>query len=823
MKKVLIASLVAVLACLFLPTAAPQPSTALKTFRQGVFTAEQASRGEQIYTRTCSMCHGNNLQGVEMAPPLAGATFRQGWDSQPLLALANRIKTTMPPFALNSLANNQITDLLSYILKSNDVAAGNVSLSLPISDSTPAAAASVSPVKSDWTTYGADLASTRYSPLDQVNKDNFGKLQIAWRLNTNNLGPNPDRLYASTPLMVNGILYTTAGTARTVVAMNPGTGQMLWLYQLDEGDRGQFAPRRGAGRGLSYWSSPDGKDRRIIYVTPGYQMIALDAKTGRPVETFGKKGIVDLKLEDDQKLDSIRAVVGLNATPLVAGDVVVVGAAHASAGNPQGAPSAIGYIRGFDVKTGKRLWIFHTIPRKGEFGYETWLDGSAERNGNLGGWAQMSADLELGLVYVPLEMPAADYYGVNRPGSHLFSESLLALDLKTGVRKWHYQTVHHGLWDYDLPCAPMLYEMVQNGRTIKVLAQPTKSAFLFVLNRATGAPIWPIEERAVPQSDVPGEKTSPTQPFPTKPPPFDRQGVTNDDLIDLTPELRAAALEVAKNYKMGPLFTPPGLARPGGPQATLMLPMDVGGANWPGGSFDPETNRLYIHSHTTVFSLPNVPVDLAMPGPKNTAAILRPATEPGEDEEGTPPRAGGGRGGAAPGPGGPAGFGGGRGFGGRGGPGGGGGGRGGTNVQGLPLIKPPYDRITAYNMNTGEILWQKAHSSTPDEIKNNPALRGLNLPRLGQPGRTFIGVLTTKTLVIAGEGGVHTNSKGEQVALLRAYDKTTGEDIPGEINMPGKQTGSPMSYLYNGKQYIVVAVTTNGANGGGELIAYALP
>jgi len=277
---------------------------------------------------------------------------------------------------------------------------------------------------------------------------------------------------------------------------------------------------------------------------------------------------------------------------------------------------------------------------------------------------------------------------------------------------------------------------------------------------------------------------------------------------------------------MGPLYTPPALARPGGPQGTLMLPMDVGGANWPGGSFDPETNRLYIHSHTTVFTLPNVPADLAMPGPNNKAAILRPATEPGEDEDGQPPRAGGGRGGTPPGPGGPVGFGGGRGAGGRGGPGGPGGagpGRGGTNVQGLPLIKPPYDRITAYNMNTGEILWQKTHSSTPDEIKNNPALKGLNLPRLGQPGRTFIGVLTTKTLVIAGEGGVHTNSKGEQVALLRAYDKTTGEDIPGEINMPGKQTGSPMSYLYNGKQYIVIAVTTNGVNGGGELIAYSLP
>ena len=810
-----------VLAYGILTIAGQQTSTSPKTLREGVFTAEQATRGEQLYTSKCSACHGDNLLGVEMAPPLAGANFRKSWDSQPLLTLANRIRTTMPPFAPGTLSSNQVTDVLSYILKANEIHAGNVALSLPISDNPPATGASVAKANSEWATYGADLASTRYAPLDQINKDNFSKLQIAWRLTTNNLGPTPDRLYSATPLIIDGVLYSTAGTARSVVAMDPGTGQMLWMYQLDEGERGRFAPRRGSGRGLSYWSSPDGRDRRIVFVTPGYRMVALDAKTGHVVESFGTKGMVDLKLEDDQDLDLTRAVVGLNATPLVVGDVVVVGAAHAAAGNPQGSPSAIGYVRGFDARTGKRLWIFHTIPRKGEFGYETWLDGSAERNGNLGAWAQMSADRELGLVYVPLEMPGNDYYGVNRPGSHLFSESLVALDLKTGLRKWHYQTIHHGLWDADLPCAPILFDMVQNGRKIKALAQPTKTAFLFVLNRQTGEPIWPIEERPVPQSDVAGEKTSPTQPFPTKPAPFDRQGVSVDDLIDFTPELRAQATELVKKYRIGPLFTPPTLAKPDGPLGTLMLPMDVGGANWPGGSFDPETNRLYIHSHTTVFTLRNVPAELAMPGPKNAGGILRPATEPGEEEDGAASR-GGGRGGAGRGAGGLGGRGAGGGRG-PGGPGGFGGGRGGTSVQGLPLIKPPYDRITAYDMNTGDILWQKTHSSTPDEIKNSPALKGLNLPRLGQPGRTFVGVLTTKSLVIAGEGGVHTNSKGEQVALLRAYDKATGEDIPGEVNMPGKQTGSPMTYLYNGKQYIVLAVTTNGTNGGGELVAYALP
>ena len=689
-------------------------------------------------------------------------------------------------------------------------------------------------------TYGGNLASHRYAPLDQINKDNFKNLAIAWRLKTDFLGPNPDNLYSATPLYVNGVVYTTAGTRRAAIALNPETGEMLWMHSEDEGPRGLAAPRRGAGRGLAYWSSADGADQRILYVTPGYRMIALNARTGELVRSFGKDGVVDLKMDNDQEYDLTTAAVGLNATPLVAGEVVVVGAAHFAAGSPNTRPTAKGFVRGFDVKTGKRLWIFHTIPVKGEFGYDTWLDGSAEKNGNLGVWAQMSADLELGLVYVPTEMPATDYYGVNRPGNGLFGESIVALDLKTGKRKWHYQTVHHGVWDWDLPCAPMLYDVQIGGRTIKALAQPTKSAFLFVLNRETGEPIWPIEERPVPQSNVPGEKTSPTQPFPTKPLPFDRQGVTIDDLIDFTPALRAQAIEQAKAYKIGPIFTPPALATPDGPIATLMLPAEVGGANWPGGSFDPETNRLYIHSHTNVFALPNVQPDISMPGPTNLSGTLRGAQEAAEAAGGRGGRAGAVGGAVAPLPalrpaprrwqalrpvvvpscrcarcrrscGGPRW----RAW--------GGGGRGGTTVQGLPLIKPPYDRITAYDMNTGGILWQKTHSSTPDNIKNNAALRGLDLPRLGQPGRTFIGVLTTKTLVIAGEGGVHTNAQGQTVALLRAYDKATGEDIPGEVNMPARQTGSPMTYMHNGKQYIVIAVTGQGANTGGEIIAYALP
>ena len=676
----------------------------------------------------------------------------------------------------------------------------------------PASAATSAPstaASTEWRTYGADLASTRYSPLDQINKDNFSKLEVAWRLKTDAFGPRPDNLYSATPLVVNGVLYTTAGTRRAVVALRAATGELLWIHTEDEGQRGLNAPRNGAGRGVSYWSSADGTDQRIIYVTPGYRMIALDAKTGVPITTFGQGGVVDLKLDNDQEIDLVTGELGLNATPLVAGDVIVVGAAHRAGGAPRRLNNAKGYVRGFDVATGKRLWIFHTIPKPGQFGYDTWENDGALKNGNTGAWAQLSADLELGLVYVGVESPTGDYYGGNRLGNTLFDESLVALDLKTGERKWHYQMVHHGLWDYDLSCAPILFDMTVGGRRIKALAQPTKQAFLFVLNRETGEPIWPIEERPVPQSTVPGEKSSPTQPFPTKPAPFDRQGMEVDDLIDFTPALRAEALEVAKRYQMGPLFTPPVFSRIEGPLATLQVPADTGGVNWPGGSFDPETNRLYIHSHTAVFTVGIVPANPANSDMGYVAGQAR-AAGPGAGAEVGPGPGRGGPGPAGPGRGGPAG---------PGAAGGRGGGRGGANVQGLPLVKPPYDRITAYDLNSGELLWQKTHSSTPDEIKNHPALKGLDLPRLGQPGRTFIGTLSTKSLVIAGEGGVHTNASGQRIALLRAYDKATGEDV-GEVEMPAKQTGSPMTYAIDGKQFIVVAVS--GVDGG-ELLAYALP
>jgi len=790
-----------------------------------VYTVEQAAAGEKVYFAQCAGCHGDDLAGREKATALAGTQFRDAWNGKDLRKLLDRIET-MPPTAPKSLPAAQYISVLAFLLRHADMPAGStalpsdraqlarITLGRPSAGNVAAAsaapAAGIAPVvgaapartaaarrgpDTAWTTYGGNLASQRYSPADQITKDNFNQLEIAWRLNTDFLGPRPDTLYSATPLLVDRTLYTTAGTRRAAIALNAVTGEMLWMHAEDEGRRGQNAPRNGAGRGVAYWASADGTDRRVIYVTPGYRMLALDAKTGVPVPAFGKNGAVDLKLEADQEVDLETAELGLNSTPLIVGDVIVVGVAHRAGGAPKTMRNARGMVRGYDARTGKRLWIFNTIPRHGEFGYDTWLDNSTERNGNTGVWSQMSADPELGLVYLPVEMATGDYYGGNRPGSTLFADSLVAVDVKTGRRKWHYQTVHHGIWDYDLACAPILFDMQKNGRAIKAIAQPTKQAFLFVFNRETGEPIWPIEERPVPQSDVPGERTSPTQPFPTNPVPFDMQGITERDLLDLTPELKAQALEVAKRYKMGPLFTPPVLSSLNGPLATLQVPSDVGGANWPGGSFDPETNRLYIHSHTSVYLSGLV---AATPQQSDMGYIGGQARPPGTAAPGGGPPSGAPGGPPGPPP---------------------GGARGGANVQGLPLVKPPYDRITAYDMNTGELMWQKTHSSTPDDIRNHPALRGLDLPRLGQPGRTFIGTLTTKSLLIAGEGGVHTNAAGKRVALLRAYDKLTGEDA-GAVEMPDKQTGSPMTYVIDGKQYIVLAVS---GSDGAQIIAYALP
>jgi quinoprotein glucose dehydrogenase len=649
----------------------------------------------------------------------------------------------------------------------------------------------------EWRTYAGDLGSTRYAPLDQISAANFNKLEVAWRFGTTPLGPRPEYQYEGTPLFVHGMLFVTAGTRRAVVALDAATGELRWMHSEDEGKRGENAPRQLSGHGLAYWT--DGREERILYVTTGYRLVALDAKTGIPVPGFGKNGIVDLKQDDDQEIDLVTGEVGLHSTPTVAKNVVIVGAAHMEGGAPTSKKNVKGYVRGFDVETGKRLWIFHTIPRAGEFGVDTWLNDSWSYTGNTGVWGQISVDEELGLVYLPVELPTGDYFGGHRPGNGLFGESLVAVDLQTGKRKWHYQLVHHGLWDMDIPCAPILCDITINGKVVKAVAQPTKQAFLYVFDRTNGQPIWPIEERPVPKGDVPTEWYSPTQPFPTKPPGYDNQGVLPESLINFTPQLHEEALKLVSRYKIGPIFTPPSLSKADGTLATLISPGSQGGTNWPGGSYDPETHTVYVFSQSAIAVLGLIPPPSPeisdmnyINGIAGVAPRPRRAMGAAPPSSGAIPTPAGGRGGAA--------------F------------LGGLTVEGLPLLKPPYGRITAINMDKGEFRWQIAHGETPDNIRNSPALKGLNIPRTGRPG--LLSPLTTKTLVICGEAGFFTTPNGVRGAMLRAYDKMTGKEV-GAVYMAAPQSGSPMTYMLNGEQYIVLAIS--GAGHPAELVAYKLP
>src|SRR6195256_1650219 len=448
----------------------------------------------------------------------------------------------------------------------------------------------------EWASYAADLAGTRYRPLEQINAPNFNELEIAWRIKTDNFGNRPEYKLEGTPLMVGGVLYATAGSRRAAIAVDPATGELLWVHGEHEGERGGAAPRQLSGRGLAYWS--DGKDERILYVTPGYQLISLDAKTGARETGFGNKGAIDLKQDDDQEIlpDLTTGEIGIQSAPVVAKNTIIIGAAFREGMTPKSMRNNKGYVRGFDVRTGKRLWIFHTIPKKGEFGYDTWLNGSAEYTGNTGVWSQVTADEDLGLVYLPVESPTNDFYGGHRHGNNLFGETLVCVDLKTGQRKWHYQIAHPPIWDYDLSSPAILLDANVNGKLIKAVALPSKEAFLYVFDRITGQPIWPIEERPVPQSEVPGEKTSPTQPFPTKPPAYARQSVGVDDLIDFTPELNAEARRIVSRYKLGPMFLPGVVSKADGPLAALTIATTAGGTNWPGAAADPENHIVYAQA-----------------------------------------------------------------------------------------------------------------------------------------------------------------------------------------------------------------------------------
>ena len=642
----------------------------------------------------------------------------------------------------------------------------------------------------DWLHYANTLSSTRYSPLDQINAGNFNKLELAWRFSTNSLGPRLDADYQSTPLIVKGRIYVTAGYRRDVVCLDGATGEMLWMHTYDEGERA--GSRGGPGLGVGYWT--DGTNERILYVTRSYYMFSLDARTGRPDPAFGNNGMIDLRKDNDQEMDPVRGIIGLHAPPLVVKDVVVMGAAPTAASK--------GYVRGFDVRTGKRKWIFHTIPWKGEFGYDTWTKpGQAEATGNTGSWAPMSADPELNLLYFGVEMPPTDQLGVDRQGPGLFGETLVAVDIDTGQRKWHYQMIHHGLWDRDVSCAGVICDIPVNGKIVKAIAQPTKQGYVYVLDRTNGKPVWPIPEKKVPKGKVPGEWYSPTQPMPTKPPPFEKQGVTDADFVDFTPEIKKRAMEIASHYTYGGLFEPPALVNDK-IFGTLNLPGLQGGINWPGASYDPETHMLYLFSKNQ-FEITGI-----VQGRDGKLTQRGGPPAPGSADAN-----GGAFGGLASLTGGNRGM------------------RfaaakdgltdpivpGMISIEGIPLMKPPYGRITAIDLSKGEIAWQIVHGETPDHIKNHRLLKGVTIPRTGQSG--ILGTLTTKSLVICGDCGLFTDETGRKGARLRAYDKATGREV-GAVFMDKVQTGAAMTYMLNGEQYIVTAI---GSSFGADLVAYKLP
>jgi len=669
----------------------------------------------------------------------------------------------------------------------------------------------------EWPLYTADLRGSKYSPLDQLNASNFNRLEVAWRFKTDNLGTRPEYKLEGTPLMVKGTIYTTGGTRRAVVSLDARTGELNWTYSLKEGTRAAIAPRQLSGRGVSYWT--DGKgDERVMYITTGFRMVQLNAKTGQPIASFGKNGILDLKegvvFGTGQQIDLETGEIGLHSVSTVVKDVVIVGSAFKEGTQIVTHNNSKGIVRAFDVRTGKRIWSFNTIPRPGEFGNDTWEENSWAFNGNTGVWTGITVDEEEGLVYLPVEDPSSDQYGGHRPGNNLFADSLVCVDLKTGQRKWHYQVVHHPIWDYDLSSPALLVDATIDGKPRKLVALPSKQAFLYVFDRITGQPIWPIEERPVPQTDVPGEKTSPTQPFPTKPPAYARQQVTEAELVDFTPDIKKQALEATKVYRLGPMFLPPLLSKEGGPLAAVTIGTLGGGTNWPGAGFDPETHVAYAQAANAGVA----PLGLVTPpagfsdvrylpgragqefrvneGPgfgsaadapevsevqrKLNLALGRPAN--------APPTAGGGGGGGA------------------------------LGVQGLPIVKPPYGVLAAINLDRGELMWQVPHGDTPDTVRNHPLLKGMNIPKTGQQGQA--GVLITKTLVIVGDPQVTTTPEHPRGSMLRAYNKQTGAQV-GAVYMPAPQSGSPMTYSVDGRQFVVVAIS--GGSYSGEYVAFALP
>jgi len=614
----------------------------------------------------------------------------------------------------------------------------------------------------EWHVHGGDSGYTRYSSLDQINKDTVGDLDIAWRrssVDASLIQQWPDLQYSnqlrSTPIMVDGILYASNGIG-LVEAFDPGTGQTLWVQ--DHSFLGDDTPRGASNRGVAYWA--DGADKRIFSIRPPY-LLATNASTGQSLDSFGSNGKVDLRYD---------AETGYSGTspPVVVKDVVILGSAMAD--HPYTKEQHPGDVRAYDVRTGELRWTWSPIPKAGEPGVETWLDDSWTYSGMANVWTMFSADLELGYVYLPTGAPTNDMYGGHRPGNNLYANSLVCVDATTGERVWHFQTVHHDLWDYDNNVAPILMDITVDGRDIKAVVQLTKQAIAYTFDRVTGEPVWPIIERPVPGSNTPGEWISPTQPFPTKPLPFDRHGITADDLIDFTDELKAEALEIAEPYILGEIYTPPSIRGEDATdtKGTLQLPGSVGGAEWGGAGFDPETGMLYIPSVTGAFA-----ADLTPGNPDRMNVRFTRGTRAFPD-----------------------------------------------GPRGLPLTKPPYGRITAIDMNTGEHVWMVPNGNGP---RNHPAIEHLNLPPLGQPGRAM--TLLTKSLLFVSEGDpimVRTPpGAGEDAGkAFRAYNKDSGTVI-WETIFPAGTNGSPITYMHDGKQYIVMPIGS--LTHPGEWVALALP
>lgn len=651
-----------------------------------------------------------------------------------------------------------------------------------------------STARGEWPTYGGDLASTKYSPLDQVTASNFGSLKLAWRAKSpdgflsltlpdgsewsadskaifdelNRIDPKRWRdgqppfvqNYKATPLMVNGTIYVNTA-ASVAAAYDARTGALKWVYNPKSYESGTTTlTLRWNQRGVAYWT--DGRDERIYWGTGDGFLIAVDAKTGLPVPSFGKDGRVDvmegLPRAKRGTRDYLNALTySVQSPPIVVKDVVITPAAISSLVKTK--EQIPGWIRAFDVRTGQVRWTFQTVPPKGEFGSESWTDGSNEYAGKVTVWTMMSADEALGHVYLPTNTTAPDFYGAHRLGNNLFAESVVALDVATGKRVWHFQTVHHGLWDYDNPAAPNLLDITVSGRRIKALAQITKQGYVYTFDRVTGQPVWPIVETPVPPSDVPGEKASPTQPIPSKPAPYEYQGVSIDDLADFTPEIRAVAVKAIAGFRYGPLFTPPSV------QGTIVRPGTTGGGNWQGAAVDPETGMLYVPSRNAYGV-----VKLGVPDKALDSNLLY-MQQPGRNPQ---------------------------------------------MPDGLPLFKPPYSRLTAINMNTGDHAWM-VPAGTGDRIRSNPRLKGLNLPPVGGDS-TFSGPLLTKTVLIYAltTGGTKGGPR------LVAYDKATGKEM-ASVDLPAAAIGTPMTYSVGGKQFIAITVQGATPTAVPELVALSLP